>query len=310
MSVCGKCEASFTNSRDVITCGECTSSFHPACCRVGSVENLRKMGSYRKASWRCDLCVGKTSNVAAAACLEEASSMAGLSRSLAELSNKLDVKFESIESLIVGVQAEVVLLREELNQIRVVNASLKEQCAALQKDNLQLQNQMRDVKLEMNNLQQYTRNNNVEIVGVPFTSGEDIYCLLEKLAGVINVPYERSNISVAHRLPKIRNARFPPIVVQFVSRSSRSMWLEAARRLRGVEARLLHDSFGEEKLFINEHLTAHNKLLLGKARGLVKSKKIAFAWVRDGRVRVRRTADGPVTRVEAVEDLEAFNSIN
>jgi hypothetical protein len=306
MANCNLCKDSFTDSRDEIKCVECSNSYHSRCCRVGNIETLKKMGA-RKASWRCDRCAGKP-NTSSKGSLEDASSIAGLSKCIEALGEKIDLKFESLQNSIANVLAEVNTLRTEFNRLREDSASLKRQCDTLQLENGEMKKEITYLKRDINSLQQYSRNNNIEIVGIPFTTGEDIYLVLERLAGLMSVDYRRSDISVAHRLPKNKNARHPSIVVQFLSRTSRMEWLAAARKQRGVESKLLHDSFGEGRVFVNEHLTTHNKLILRRARGLVRENKIAFAWVRDGKVRVRQTSDGAVKLVDTLQSLDSLLS--
>lgn len=80
---------------------------------------------------------------------------------------------------------------------------------------------------EVLDLQQYTRRNNLEIVGVPTTPGEDIYALLKSLANYLHIKFAREEISVAHRLPSRRprteeqpddKRRDPTIIVSLISR--------------------------------------------------------------------------------------------
>ncbi|KAG8250137.1 hypothetical protein J6590_108054, partial [Homalodisca vitripennis] len=60
--------------------------------------------------------------------------------------------------------------------------------------------------------------------------------------------------------------------------------------------------------FINEHLTPHYKAVLGRARRLVKEKRLEFAWTRDFRVYVKKTSqpDSPVTLLRSLDDLETL----
>ncbi|KAG8260803.1 hypothetical protein J6590_088589 [Homalodisca vitripennis] len=106
-------------------------------------------------------------------------------------------------------------------------------------------------------------------------------------------------------LRRYRDRRFhPSIVVQFISRSIRGEWLIAARQNR-IETTDLAPSLPRAPVFISEHLAAHNKSILGRAKAFVKFGKLAYAWSREGRIMVRKTADSPAQRVSSFEDIES-----
>lgn len=68
----------------------------------------------------------------------------------------------------------------------------------------------------------------------------------------------------------------------------------------------VHPSLRQGNVFVNEHLTVHNKMLLYNARLLVDDKKLAYAWVRDGKLLVKKEADGRAVRIVDIEGLMQF----
>ncbi|KAG8316848.1 hypothetical protein J6590_040103 [Homalodisca vitripennis] len=69
--------------------------------------------------------------------------------------------------------------------------------------------------------EQYSRMANIEIRDVPQTGDENLYAILEAISGALGVPFERQDISIAHRIPGPRDRRFhPAIVVQFARRTT------------------------------------------------------------------------------------------
>ncbi|KAG8287321.1 hypothetical protein J6590_041565 [Homalodisca vitripennis] len=52
----------------------------------------------------------------------------------------------------------------------------------------------------------------------------------------------------------------------------------------------LYSSWPPTRVYINDHLTPYNKMILGKARSHLK-EKIAFAWTRDYRIFIRHTVE-------------------
>ena len=87
---------------------------------------------------------------------------------------------------------------------------------------------------EVNELQQYTRSDNLEISGVSEMKAEQISTLLDNVAKCIGVHTEPGNIVIAHRVPT-RSTKLPKtILVLLQSRLERGKWIEVVRKRRNV----------------------------------------------------------------------------
>ncbi len=87
---------------------------------------------------------------------------------LRESMSSVTVSLEEIKTKLVAVEEE--------------NKNLKQECASLRGKNEFLENQVLKIRQEMVELQQYSRNKNIEIKGIPVTNGENIYAILETVA--------------------------------------------------------------------------------------------------------------------------------
>ncbi|KAG8295687.1 hypothetical protein J6590_074800 [Homalodisca vitripennis] len=122
------------------------------------------------------------------------------------------------------------------------------------------------------------------------------------VAQALDVNQANEDISIAHRLSRpTKNVLAPGIVIQFLSIYTRAVWLSAAKRKK-IETTDLSPTLKQAPVYVNEHLTAHNRQLLGHAKTLVREKKLAYAWVSDGNILVRKTADS-----QALRDHEQLN---
>ncbi|KAG8289761.1 polycystic kidney disease protein 1-like [Homalodisca vitripennis] len=154
----------------------------------------------------------------------------------------------------------------------------------------------------------YSCSTNIEIIGLPGTHDEDIYYCLQKIAHAIIDPFKRENFSIAHRLRLYSKKHVhPPIIAQFVSRKLRQEWLKTARRTRNLNASDIDSALNYSPVFINEHLTAHNKAILRRARRLQREKKISFAGFFNGQILVKVAEGAETERVTALADLDKFN---
>jgi len=207
--------------------------------------------------------------------------------------------FTSLKASISSVEESIKDITKRLTDIEMENKKLKQECDALNTENKIKSEKIFDLQCDVHELQQYTRRSNIEIKGVPKTKEENIYIILEAVAEVIGVQYSRSYISIAHRV----NGKQNPIIVQFTSRSMQAEWLAAAKGKR-INTRDLRISLESASIYINEHLTAHNKSVLMAAKTLIREHRLAFAWSQGGRIMVRRTAEEKAVRVMFISDVE------
>ncbi|KAH9361631.1 hypothetical protein HPB48_005216 [Haemaphysalis longicornis] len=102
---------------------------------------------------------------------------------------------------------------------------------------------------QLNDSEQYSRRENLEIHGMPVEQEEDLQQKLSHLADKLNLSdFSASGVLSVHRLPSKRDAT-PTILVRFASVGCTEMWLEHDGKLR-----LLHQSGALPKLFFNENL--------------------------------------------------------
>ncbi|KAG8308149.1 hypothetical protein J6590_002233 [Homalodisca vitripennis] len=109
-----------------------------------------------------------------------------------------------------------------------------------------------------------------------------------------NVEFLRSDISVAHRLQGRSDTRPPSIVVSFVSRSTKTMWISAARMRKGLLASDIHFSFPSDSKIQQ----------FNGARELVRQRLLSLALTNDGRVLAKSTPGGATFRIQHKDQLD------
>lgn len=92
--------------------------------------------------------------------------------------------------------------------------------------------------------------------------------------------------------------------LQFTCRTIIVALLAAARATRDFWANQLHPHFEETHLFVNEHLKLVDKALLSRAKRPVKEDHLDLAWVKEGKILLRLTAQGRMERVRTLEELD------
>lgn len=155
-------------------------------------------------------------------------------------------------------------------------------------------------KFEIDRLEQYSRKDNVKVVGIPETEGENCVEKVKELGRSIGVDLQDNDISVAHRV-KSRGKRGNPMIVRFVRRESKVQMMMNKRKLKEQK----------KDIYIQEDLTQ----LRGKMLWMVKQDEgTEAAWARDGKVHCLlkepcRHLDGTTSKkviLDSPEDLFAI----
>lgn len=314
MAVCTKCSKDVANDREVAVCVDCKGSFHFGCLRVELLESYKKLTVKRKAGWKCDSCSQETASNASKSDQEPGSvidCIQGMHRELKVQISEINGNVQEIKSEIVAVNSTVSAMQTSLSFLIAENSDRKAEMVEVQQKNIELQGEVDSLWLRVHDSEQYSRRDNVEISGIPYVKGENVYELLEKLAEAMDFNFNSNYVSIAHRLKGRKDDQRPPLIVaRFISRECRGAWMRAAwDHRRSLTAKCLRDAWPDTPLYVNDHLTPYYKSLFYEARKLVKDEKIASAWTWDSKVFVRVTADrkSPPIQLKSPVDLKSIH---
>ena len=160
---------------------------------------------------------------------------------------------------------------------------------------------------ELDNLEQYTRKNSLEIHGVPedaYTSTEEVVL---KLAEALDVHILSDDIEISHKL----NTRNKSIIVKFLNHKVKTELYKSRTKLRHIKAADLFPSRNyssaagrEPRIFINENLTDHRRRIISMANKMRKDQLIQSAWTLDGKIFVKTSTEGSPLRIFSLDDLD------
>ena len=200
-----------------------------------------------------------------------------------------------LKDIIEGLQND---LREYQNQQKVIsgdlvelaaeNARLKDGVQRLHGANMYLENGLHD-------LQQYSRRNNLERSGLQECkdSGEEEAKLLE-FFHELGVTIEAGDIEACHRIPTKRKDKKKPLIVRFVNRRKRDKIFTARKQTT------------RRNLFVNEHLSPHNRWLYTLALEVKRKSRYRFLWTSNGVPCLRKNKSSPVVKVSCPGDLDGL----
>lgn len=218
------------------------------------------------------------------------SSNTAIQTELTSVRTGMDFMNENFEEF----KTEVQTLRKELDDAKKLGL----EC---QKENRILSKELAETKKQLIELKQYSRNNNLELKGIPVADSEDLNKVVETVASCLSTELPSHAIEVAHRVAT--KAKGPPnVIVRFASRTNRDKFLAAAKKSRLNVSMLGFE--GTDPIFVNEHLCPENKILLGKAIQTKRDVGWKFAWVSEGKILMRKAEKSKVVHVTCEADLE------
>ena len=218
------------------------------------------------------------------------------------------------------LKQEILELKSALNANQRETEKLKTQLAKAEKANDTLRNELNHTRTKLNDqieetnkldekyddLEQYSRKNSLEILGVPegaYTSTDE---LVIRIGEAINVEIKPEDIEISHKL-KRKNSK--PVIVKFLSHKVKSLFYKARTKLKNVKIPDLFPSYAYasqevQRIFINENLTNYRRELFWKANKLKKDSLITSTWTMDGKLFVKTSPSGAPVRIYSEEDLE------
>lgn len=232
---------------------------------------------------------------------------------ISELSDKHDVT----SAKVVDLEAAVGIIEEQHrttdHKISHIEQELKSRILVLEK---------RD-----HDRDQYSRMNNVEISGIPSKPGENLFNILKDLCAVIGFNFNSSDIDYIHRVrtyaatkqspgagaggsaaggaapePGLQQ-RHPHIVVRWARRRCREEMVAAARLRRHINTAQLGYPGPASNVYVNEHLTPANKLLLKEARDIKNKNNYDYLWVKNGKIIIRKSEKHRSIVINSASDL-------
>lgn len=196
-------------------------------------------------------------------------------------------------------------LNKKVERIEKVNQDLAAENANLKDSIKNLTSRLDNICQNVDDLDQYSRNVNLLVHGVPSSNDPAESDLTDRLVGYLNsnlgLTLKHDDISTLHRLPKPATqssttgatSKPAPVIVQFLSRSTRNTVLSKRKLLKG------------KSVVITEQLTAKKMSLLRKANEFVTSGKLQSAWTHDGKILIK-TLNNHTMAINTPAQLDQF----
>ncbi|XP_061706799.1 uncharacterized protein LOC133517482 [Cydia pomonella] len=232
-------------------------------------------------------------------------------------SSSADLK-EEIRSVLSKTQVlinEQAHMKVELTDLKTRVSSVEDKSATLstlQNDLTAANEKIENLITENNNNKQFSMLNNVEISGIPLQKGENLNSILCSICNLVGYKMLESDVDTIYRVRRfvsdpqnsITSARPPAIIVRFTQRRRKDELLGAVRARRGLTTADISLPGPATAVYIGDHLTPANKLLLKRARQLKVELNYSFVWTRDCKIFMRKTDTSKVIQIRNIHNLE------
>lgn len=221
--------------------------------------------------------------------------------------------------------SEISLLRKDIqdlkNELSVLNTSISNKLRVFQKqledkdiEIAHLQQTISSVQSSLNQQEQISLRNELEIQGVPEEKTENLTHILLTISQILSVDLQETEINNLTRAgPKpnsISTRKVPrPIIAQFIRKAKKDEMLLAARTRKNLTTEPILPSAPPTKIYLNERLTKTNRLLFREARTRAAHHGFRYCWIRNGSIFIRKMDNygpekSPAILIRSTEDLD------
>lgn len=304
MANCGTCSKGFTSQHLKVTCVDCNRDFHGKCVSMGKSDIDYLITA--NLSWRCQICS-----------IERRKSM-----KFESSASSGDITLQDIMEEIKAVKQIQIASSSDFNKaIEHVDSKidchmkdtaakwgkieyLLEKLETIEKENHILKKKICDLEARIEDEEQYSRVNCIEIHGIPQQTNENVLQIVKEVGVAIDYKVSDDMIDNCHRLGRsVSGKPVPGIIVKFTRRLDKEEFLRKKRVRHNLSTR--HMGMNTDlPVFINESLCPSRRRLYALARQAKKTKEYKYIWLRGGKILMRKNDGGPVKLVSSAGDLE------
>lgn len=332
MSNCVRCNEVTSKRSPSIFCSFCRKPYHAnGTCSDVTKSQLSAIKNMPGTDWKCDTCRQENAHISSGGDRRRQSISAGRP-SLASLGNQsqrvekpivsddesdAEWRNDGVSRPIQSLTLEIRNLRESVNfcsgkisdfEIKLSKFNeLVTRMGKVERENEFLKKQVMDLNSKVNNLEQFTRSNNIEIQNIPEKPNENIIEIISSIGRAIDQPVDSSCFDFCSRVPTNIQGRPKNIVVKFISKIRRDDFLAAYKAKRmsnsGLDKSGIKVEKVSEKLYINEHLSNYNKILFKEAREIARKKEYKYVWTQSGNILLRKNDASKILHIRSSDEL-------
>lgn len=225
-------------------------------------------------------------------------------------------EFQSIRNelgTLKDLKISMEFLSGEYDRVQSELKTCEAKITSLTKENVKLSDTVRDISSRLSLMEQHSRENNLEINGIPENNSENLVSIMKQLTNTLSVSLSENDIVMCTRVRKLdpNNKKPRAIIVKLPSTRARDNMLAAVAKFnKSNPTEKLHTGhlgYGGAKapVFLSEHLSPHLKILHAQSRQKAREKGYKYVWIRNGRIFIRKDENSPAQQVKDIGSFPA-----
>lgn len=310
---CKFCSKQITTRQSKVECCECKLYFHGSCVNL-TAEDV-SFYTTQDEVWRCDPCQK-----------ERRKSM----RAESELS-KMDPKLTDVIALLQEMRTEskdqmkllendlgksVETCHEKIDELTKIIHSQNEALKAFEEkykmtlqENKQLKNKVNELEVRLDDMEQYSRSNTLEINGIIEKENENVLDVVKAVGNSLGCPISEEMVDACHRVGQKGQEKPRGIVVKFTRRTVKEDLMQKRRVKRNLNTKDIGiTDRPADVIYISESLTQQRRKIFNSARALKREKGFQFLWIRNGKILLRTEEGARVTVLTSLEQVEKLRN--
>lgn len=214
---------------------------------------------------------------------------------------KLTTCFGELKSSLEHTDAELQNTNKRVSELEKRDVHIKN----LEFQLVEMNSTVSQLKRDNRQQQQWARQLNVELVGIPESKDENLQDIVFRLAEHVGITLTANDIDNTTRVqPMNRDSKRPRnIIIKMKQRKHKDNFIAGVRKHRGITSAAIGMPGEPSKIYANDHLIPENKLLLKSCRNLASQNGFSYVWVKNGRIYVRRNDTCPAFLIDSEVDL-------
>lgn len=286
---CGQCEEELPIDGQYIQCkAGCKNNYHFDCTTL-SRETYNTRSKADRNAWRCHQCRagGKIKNNTRKKSEQQQNKeekengqlLATILEKITEMQNDMKYNYETLKA---------------------ENEDLKIKMDTLIRQNKEKDREITKLKSRLNQLEQYTRRDCIEIHGMKEDDEEKLEINVLKIINKMNIVLKQEEITAVHRIGN-KQSRKPRIIIVKLNRKKADEIV--ASKKKTILNKDIFSNNDETKIYINESMSPEYKELFWKTKNAAKENEYKFVWFKRGKLYVRKNEGAPVNRIYTEEDI-------
>lgn len=276
--VCKECNGDLPTNGNYVTCrGGCKQGYHFDCTTI-SQQTFNTRSKADKEAWRCQNCRKGKRKPTSSDEEKESESM-----------------IKEILSRVAQMQIDI---KNNYDALKIENEELKHKIDKLIKNNGEKDAKINELNIRVNELEQYSRRDQIEIYGIEESENENLQNIIIEIAEKIGVEIKDEDIHVVHRLGKIKKDKKPRAVIAKMQRKKTEEIINKRKpiSLQGYT----------NNIYINEAMSPFFKDLWWKAKNQARDMGYRYVWFKRGKLLVRKNEGNRPIRIQSEEDIEKY----